>query len=432
MDKGSWSNICHQVDTCALTGASTFFAGIPDAAIVDNGPLWCYLYVRRNLENFCPTIENRFYCSQPDNDAVVYGTEDCLLEILQFIKEKSQPEVLLIENNCSISLIGDDLAGIARQAGLPFPVICLDCGSLLGGFWEGYRAAVRSYFSLLKLEEPRVVQPKTVNLLGCTPGYYNSPADLQELKRMLALVGCQVLACPGAGSSVAEIAAMGRAELNIVVHRELGLELAQILEKEYGMSYLAPPLPPYGIKGSLAWLQEIGKAIDLDQQGWQKIREEADCLERQIHLATSKMQRIWGELWLEKTVIAAPSSVALGMAKILRYEWVDTGELTVFFHDDNSIYLVSEGNDKLLTVPNDDPRKLEKELAQLSGGLLLGSSSEKALLQRLGVTKAVCQNIARPVYDEVILTEKPLMGLQGTCQMTEQLWNQYINFCQRA
>jgi hypothetical protein len=43
----------------------------------------------------------------------------------------------------------------------------------------------------------------------------------------------------------------------------------------------------------------------------------------------------------------------------------------------------------------------------------------------------ICQNIALPVYDEVILGDQPFMGLRGACHMTERLWNQYINSCQR-
>ena len=41
-----WGNICERVDTCALTGAAAFAAGIKDAKILANGPLWCYFYAR--------------------------------------------------------------------------------------------------------------------------------------------------------------------------------------------------------------------------------------------------------------------------------------------------------------------------------------------------------------------------------------------------
>lgn len=232
--KEQWDNVCTQVNTCALTGAAAFFAGIPDAAIVANGPLWCYFYARRYLEKSCPSIGQRFFGTQPDNNAVVYGTEECLLELLQLVRESSSPSVLLIENSCAVSLIGDDIAGIATQATMPCPVICIDSGGLIGGFWEGYKAAAKAYFDAMPLNPRRMVKPRTINLLGCTTGYYNAKSDLQELKRMLTLAGYQVLASPGAGSSTAEITTMAQAELNLVVHEELGGDMAKYLQQQYG------------------------------------------------------------------------------------------------------------------------------------------------------------------------------------------------------
>ena len=38
-----------------------------------------------------------------------------------------------MENNCGISMIGDDIAGIAAQADLPWPVYAADSGGVKGG-----------------------------------------------------------------------------------------------------------------------------------------------------------------------------------------------------------------------------------------------------------------------------------------------------------
>ncbi|HEY3425197.1 MAG TPA: nitrogenase component 1 [Negativicutes bacterium] len=429
MCKSQWDNVCTQVNTCALTGAAAFFAGIPDAVMIVNGPLWCYFYALRHLEKSCTTVGTRFYCSQPDNNAVVYGTEDCLVDLLQFIRENSRPSVLLIENSCAIGLIGDDIAGIASQVKLPCPVICIDSGGLTGGYWEGYRAAAKAYLAMMPLLKRSIVQPRTVNLLGCTIGYYNAANDIRELKRMLALAGYQVLACPGAGSSTAEIAAMTQAELNIVVHEELGLDLAHRLHQDYGMPYLSL-LPPYGLEGSLTWLKTIGQKLSIDKQSLQFVQHEVDNLERQLRAATLEMLRIWGELCFESTLIAAPSSVALGMVPAVCCEWVDTGPLTTVVHDGIPAYPLPNGIDMVLDGSSDNAA-IEHQLAGLAGGLLLASSNEKAILHQQAVEDVVWQNIALPVYDEVLLTDRPFMGLRGAGHMTERLWNQYIACCQR-
>ena len=429
MSNKQWPDVCTEANTCGLTGAAAFFAGIPDAVIVTNGPLWCYFYAFRYLEKPCAELGSRFYCSQVDNHAVVYGAEESLVKTLEQIRQSSRPSVILIENSCAVSLIGDDIEGIARQAAMPCPVVCIDSGGLKGGFWEGYRAAAQGYFAAMKIKRRSVVMPRTVNLIGCTVGYYNSENDLRELKRMLALAGYQVLACPGAGSSTEEIANMAQAELNIVIHEELGLELAQLLQQNYGTPYLSV-LPPYGIQGSLNWLRLLRDTMWMDAASMQAIEQEAHALEHKIRLATLDAQRVWGDLWFESTVVAAPASVALAVAQAVRSEWADTGPLAAVSQSGSFAYSTPEGIDQILDSSSQG-REIERQLALLSGGLLLASSNEKALLHQKGITDVICRNISSPVYDEINLSNRPFVGLQGACHMTEQLWNQYISLCQR-
>lgn len=429
-DNGAWNRTCTQVNVCALTGAAAFFAGIPDSVIVANGQLWCYFYALRHLAKQSAGIEDRFFCSQPDNDAVVHGTEDCLSELLDFIKANLRPSVVLIENSCSIGLIGDDLAGIARAAALPCLVVTLDSGGLNGGYWEGYRQAAMGYLAALPPARRSAVEAGAVNLLGCTIGYHNAASDLRELKRMLNLAGCRVLACPGAGSTMEEIAAMTRAELNIVVHEELGGEMARFLRREYGMPYLSL-LPPYGIGGSMAWLRGIGQAVRLGRTGWAAAQAEADRLERNLHASLLEVQRLWGDLWFENTLVAAPSSTALAIAQTVRLELLDTGGMTVVGHNGTAGYAIPQEIDHYLdgTI---DGQAAETALAGLDGGLLLGSSSEKALASQKRVAGLIHQNIALPVYDEVLLSGRPFMGLRGCGHLTEKLWNKYIALRQNS
>jgi len=426
--KEQWDNVYTQVNTCALTGAAAFFAGIPDAAIVANGPLWCYFYARKYLEKSSPSIGQRFFCTQPDNNAVVYGTEECLLELLQSVGQSSSPSVLLIENSCAVSLIGDDIAGIAAEANMPCPVVCIDSGGLIGGFWEGYRAAAKAYFDIMPLNPRRMVKPRTVNLLGCTVGYYNAGSDLKELKRMLTLAGYEILAVPGAGSSTTEIATMAQAEVNLVIHEELGGNLAQYLQQQYGIPYLAL-LPPYGIEGSLHWLKTLGQTMWMDEQSLQGIQGEANTLSKKLRTNIRDIERLWGDLQFERTLVAAPSSVALGLSQALRLEWADTGSLTVVLHDGIPSCSIPDGMD--IVDGQKDSMQIEGLLTNLAAGLLLGSSHEKAILQQRAVPNVICQNIALPVCDEVILSDRPFMGLRGACHMNERLWNRYISFCQR-
>jgi nitrogenase molybdenum-cofactor synthesis protein NifE len=418
------------MNACALTGAAAFFAGIDDAVTVDNGPLWCYFYALRYLERPCPSVRSRFFCSQPDNHAIIYGSEECLLDILAIVKATCQPAVVFIENSCSLGLIGDDLAGIAHQADLSCPVICLDSGGLLGEYGDGYRAASKLYFESMPLKPRGIVLPHTVNLLGCTVGYYNGANDLLELKRLLTLAGFTVVACPGAGSNVAEIAELTQAALNLVIHDELGLDLAKQLQQVYGMPYLSL-LPPYGLDGTVTWLRRIAQALGVNEANLTTVQAEIESRRQYLQTGILDMQQLWGDLWYEKTFLAAPASIALGLAQALRNEWLDTDQVIVQFTDGDLPDQVPSEIDEVFVSDQDGVTVINHLTGLTAAGLLLAGSNEKALLQRQGIKNIVCHNITLPVYDEVILGGQPFMGVRGTAYMLEQLWNRYALFCQR-
>ena len=53
---------------------------------------------------------------------------------------------------------------------------------------------------------------------------------------------------------------MPEASLNIVTNAELGLPLAEYLQKQYGTPYIFAGLP-YGVQGTLRWLQQINAQL---------------------------------------------------------------------------------------------------------------------------------------------------------------------------
>ncbi|MDR1702516.1 MAG: nitrogenase component 1 [Sporomusaceae bacterium] len=423
--KTEWEDICGQADICALSGAAAFFAGVPGAVIVLNGPLWCYFYAKRYLERANPAsqVNTRFICAQLDADSVVYGTEEYLLETLVSLKEEHPAQVFII-NSCAIGLIGDDIAGIAAEANLNCPVIHLDGGGLKGGFSAGYRAAAAAYFKAQVLKKKAPVKPDTVNLLGLTFGYYNAENDYQELKRLLNLAGYKVLAAPGMGASPEEIAALTGAALNIVVHEELGLDLARYLQNEYQMPYLTE-LPPYGFEGTLLWLSKIIAQTAAAPSRTQAAYLESTARQTDLKAALQEVRQIWEEARFNKAVLVAPPSVAFGLAAALEREFPVSTQILVA--SGNEIPLNWQDKKNGITILENN-LALEEALQTMSpGDLLLGSSQEKKRLRELNKTQTAWQNISLPVYDELILKGRPLMGLNGATYLTATLWNQFMD-----
>ncbi len=421
--QANWGDICHRVDTCALTGAGAFVAGIPHSEILVNGPLWCYFYALRYLERADFTMSERFFGSQPDNTAVVYGAEQNILEALENItKAGRKPELLLVESSCSLSLIGDDLAGIARKAQLPFPVVTMDCGGMVGGFAEGYVKAGQKVFDALLPKQAEAAHPLGINLIGQTPFYLQGAADTAELKRILTLAGYEVLAAPGSGSSVSELKKVSAASLNVVTNVELGLPLAKYLERKYGTPYLVCGLP-YGVEGTLTWIEKINAALPAPQL--EAVRSEAARQRAYLLSRTNEARLLWGSIWFDEVIVSAAPTVALGLAQALRTEWADMGKLTVICQQPPEQEVFCDAADAIYSVGTDDTA-IAACLAEYDNVLLLASSSESSVLYRREQCSFANCNIAYPANDEVFICQQPMVGFAGSAYLLERLWNIFV------
>lgn len=87
MQPSEWENSCHRIGTCALTGSAALFASIPGSYVIVNGPLWCYFYAMKYIDDSMPGAAERFYCTQPDQNSLVYGTEKDLINGFEYLKK---------------------------------------------------------------------------------------------------------------------------------------------------------------------------------------------------------------------------------------------------------------------------------------------------------------------------------------------------------
>lgn len=317
MDEGDlrFDDMSMWMESCALTGAAAFFAGLQGCAVIVNGPLWCYLFTQRHIEQTQSDISHRMRCTQLDNDAIVFGAEAYLREALQpYIA--NPPALLAVISGSSASLIGDDVSAIVRAAGVTCPIVSLDSGGLIGSFADGWRrASCAALEVLLQSAEPSV--RRGVNLIGMTSSYYNGENDARELVRLLTGAGYEVRHVFGCGMRPEDVDSLVQAELNIVVHDELGWAAAEYLEEHCGMPYIAP-LPPYGRAGTRRWLEEICAVLPPPQMV--AAMEEIHAAERRDFLRINDLKNTWGELCFDTVLIRAPRTTAWGLAQALRTE----------------------------------------------------------------------------------------------------------------
>ena len=430
MRDNDFKTSCHHMSTCALTGASAFFDAIPGSFMLINGPLWCYFYAMKYVEDYDASALRRFHCTQPEGNALVYGTEKDLLAGLEFVKTNFTPERIFILNNCSVSLVGDDIAGIAAKAELPCPVYAADCGGIAGDFAEGYEIALLRLIKEVKnhtsanagVSSKNSATKPSVNLLGLSPTYFRGEEDIKEICRILETAGYRINAIPGGGSAWDEIMELPQADLNLVFRDELALKAARELETEFGTPYLSVGMP-YGIAGTLRWLDTINAA--LPAKNTEAIRQEAEAVNARLQFRSSNMQSLWGPLWFDNILIAAPPSEAAGIAEAVRGEWADTSNLVIHFTQDTP--LRPKAATKICIAGKDDAA-MKETFENWTGGLVIGSSLETSRLVRLKKPFVNC-NIVLPSYHEIIATDSPLCGIRGAAYLFERIWNAKLNSC---
>lgn len=418
MHDNDFKTSCHHMSTCALTGASAFFDAIPGSFMLINGPLWCYFYAMKYVEDYDASALRRFHCTQPEGNALVYGTEKDLLAGLDFVKTNFTPERVFLLNNCSVSLVGDDIAGIAAKAELPFPVYAADCGGIAGDFAEGYEIALLRAIEEVKRNakaKSNLALP-SVNVLGLSPTYFRGEEDIKEIRRILETAGYRINAIPGGGSAWSEIMRLPQADLNLVLRDELALKAAKELQAEFGTPYLSVGLP-YGIVGTLRWLENLNAV--LPAKNLEAVRLEAETVNARLQFRSSNMQSLWGPLWFDNILIAAPPSEATGIAEAVRGEWADTGNLVIHFTQDTA--LRPQAATKICIAGKDDAA-MKETFENWNGGLVMGSSLEASRLVRLKKPFVNC-NIVLPAYHEIIATDSPLCGIRGAAYLFERIWN---------
>ncbi len=293
----------------ALTGMIFALEGMRNTVVLLNGPMGCRFYhsttsqfitvrpllylpaegsgervpVDYNYLNDWFFRQERVPCTYLDGYDYVYGTREKVAAAMTYIRENVDFDLFAIINSPGAALIGDDLTELTRSLLPEGHAVMLESPGFSEPFEEGYAEAL---LALLEQTGPALwrdrpapeKQKKRVNLLGISIWHRYFEGDLKELKRLFALCGIVVTACPCAGSSLADLALLGDADLNVVVYPETGTAAARFLEEHLGTPCYLCSGPPVGFDATERMFSEICAILGLSDAALKTESERARAL----------------------------------------------------------------------------------------------------------------------------------------------------------
>ena len=239
-----------------------------DICVIEFGPAGTTHYAIEGIGSLNGQEGARIYSTHMDQDDVTFGKYERLEHAIIELDEHIKPKYIFVMASSISSIIGADIESICFE--LEGQVKAKLVAVTTGGLKDQYQVGVEQMLMTLVKE---VVKPgnsnlKKYNILGMTIDKFNYLSDVEELKRMMAvLFNKEVNTIFTCHTSIEEIENATEASLNIVVRRE-GLKAAEYLKNTYGIPYLYPNL--YGMKNLVAFVKSVEtiEGYELNQEAY--------------------------------------------------------------------------------------------------------------------------------------------------------------------
>lgn len=326
--------------------------------------------------------------------------------------ERFRPAALLVGASCTAELIQDDPGGLAAALDLPVPVIPLELPAYQKK--ENWGAAETFYQLVRALAGPHAPPPGTprpprpegrkprANLLGPTALGFRHRDDPQEVAKLLDLLGVEVAITAPLGASVAELARLGEADLNVLLYPEIALPAARYLERAFGQPWTRTV--PIGLGASRDFLREVAGLLGLDPEpAIARLAPRAQWWSRSVDSTYLTGKRVF---------VFGDATHAIAAARVAReelgFEVVGLGTYSREFAREVREAARAIGLEALVS---DDHLEVETKIAELSPELVLGTQMERHIAKRLGIACAV---ISAPVHvQDFPARYAPQMGEEG-------------------
>ena len=395
-----------------LLGAISALGGIKDAVIIIHGKSCCH------SDNLLFTLmtgsqdDVRVLGSGIRSQDVLTGGYRKLSIAIKSAYEQFHPKIIAILTTSFTTMMADDVEGIIESLKyeIPCEIWCFQCAGHIGDLATGYSEVLDNIVSYMEYDNSHVKSEKTINILGIK--YYDpcSVWDMEEIKRILFYQGIKINSFITA-SSFNKIKSAPQASINIVLSDD-ALSCAFRMKEKFNIPYLRTPYP-FGIKGSINFLENINSFFNIDIN--------QIFIQKEKNTIKERLQRIYRYL---HGIYGIPVAVIGNQDKAVPLSDFLTNELglevKLLFIKDKDLKKTNIDVDEIIF--SRDQFYLEKVLMAKSKdiAIVFGSTIEKKICKKLGIPLI---KIFFPVLDEIFITNTPYAGFNGVITIIERIIN---------
>lgn len=383
---------------------------VQGAIVLEYGPAGTTHYSMGLYGGLGLRFQNRLFTTHMSEDDVVMGDVTRLEEALVELDKNYAPKVIFVVASSVTAVIGTDIKGVCRymQNEVKAKLVAFEQGGFRGdysvGLAETYKLLVRN------LPQKGVAQEKGVyNIIGASAWRYRMASDIWEVKSLLGeALGLSCNACLCCDTSVEELQAMGKAQVNIVLGNE-GLAAAQYLEEKFGTPYVYAA--PYGYSGTVRFLESVGEAIGEMPQPLVLMRLRM----KEKGMSMLSMFAMMGGGKTKQAVVKGDYDLVQGVSAFLEQAGISV------------VHKMCAHSLKAIAEPAADVESYAEEGEWLQ--LIRDLRATLIFADDVALTQADASNmkvlISAPVMNGVVATHLPFMGEKGADFLLEQIQGYY-------
>lgn len=400
---------------CVFCGSRVVLYPIADALHLVHGPVGCaaYTWDIRGALSSGPELHRLSFTTDLQEPDVIFGAEEKLKKALLELIERHRPEAAFVYATCIVGLIGDDVPRVCKQvsAVTGIPVIPVQSEGFKGNKRAGYRAACEALFQLVGTGDVTGISPVSINLLGD----FNLAGEIWIIRRYFEALGIQVVANITGDGRVGDIRRAHGARLNVVQCSGATMDLARMMEHEYGTPYLR--VSYFGVEDMAEAIYQVAEFFrDKDPA----IMERARSLVRsELERLLPALRRFRGALEGKRAAIYVGGAFkAFSLVKAFRHlgmQVVLVGSQTGTEEDYRELHEITDPG--TIIVDDSNPLELSAFIKEKDVDIFVGGVKERPIAYKLGV--GFCDhNHERKI---------PLEGFEGMLHFAEEVYRSVMS-----